>query len=163
MASFKKVISIALATGFGVGYLPLGPGTWGSLGMGFLCWWFLELPLNWYLAIAGAVFLIGVMTVPLADRHFFRMTKKESDNNQIVIDEFLGMMITLVPLLYFEKTWLGLGVGFILFRFFDIFKFGLARFFDNFKNQWGVMLDDLLAGAEAGLVLFIILWLVEFF
>ena len=160
MAHFKKTFAVSLATGFGVGYLPLAPGSWGSLVMAILCWWLLELPLGWYLALAGAIFLIGIGTVPFADKHLFQLTKKKSDNSQIVIDEFIGMMITLLPLFYFEKSIWWLCLGFFLFRAFDALKFGLAKLADELKNQWGVMLDDLLAGVHAAVAMFIIMWLV---
>lgn len=160
MSEFKRYLSLAAATGLGVGYLPLAPGTWSSAIMAVVCWWVLELSIAWYVAVAGAIFFIGLITVPLADGHFMVSTKKGSDNKQIIIDEYLGMMVTLIPLLYFEKIWLWLGVGLILFRLFDIYKFGLAKFFNKIQNQWGVMLDDFFAGLQAGLVLLIILWLV---
>jgi len=157
MPGFKKHFSLILATGFGLGFLPLAPGTWGSLLMGFLGWWLLELPLGWYLAVAGAVFLIGIITVSMTEAYFQPKTNKQWDNQSIVIDEWLGMMITLLPLLYFEKSWLWLGIGFILFRIFDIAKFGLAKLADGWKNQWGVMLDDFFAGVQAAIVLIILL------
>ncbi len=116
MSEFKRYLSLAAATGLGVGYLPLAPGTWGSAIMAVVCWWVLELSIGWYVAVASAIFFIGLITVPLADGHFMVSTKKGSDNKQIIIDEYLGMMVTLIPLLYFEKTWFWLGVGLILFR-----------------------------------------------
>lgn len=162
----KKVINflvLFLATGFGSGYLPLAPATWGSAVMMVAGFWLLKLPIGWYLTVAGALFLLGILIVPAADKHFRIKTSKEWDNRPIVIDEWVGMLITYLPLFYFEKTWLNILIGFILFRVFDVLKFGLARWSDKKKNKWGVMLDDLFAGVHAALGLFIVLWLIKLF
>ena len=160
MKRFQEIISLILATGFGLGYLPLMPGTWASAATAVVCWWLVEFPLGWFVALASTVFFIGIIVVSPADRYFSAATKKESDNRQIVIDELLGTMVALLPFFYFQKTWLGVLAGFLLFRLFDVAKFGLAKLFDRRHNRWGVMLDDVFAGVHAGLILSVILWLV---
>lgn len=160
MVKVKKFISIFFATGLGIGYLPLTPATWGSVLMSFICFWLLDLPIGLYLAVAGVFFIIGILVAPMADGYFRIKTGKEWDNKPVVIDEWVGQMITLLPLFYFEKTWLNILIGFILFRLFDVFKFGLARWADKKKNQWGVMLDDLFAGVHAAIFLTLVLLIV---
>jgi phosphatidylglycerophosphatase A len=159
MNKLIKFLSIFFATGFGTGYLPLTPATWGSAVMSFACFWLLDLPLGLYLAVAGAIFIIGILVVPFADGYFRMKTGKEWDNRPIVIDEWVGQMITFLPLFYFEKNLLNILIGFILFRLFDVFKFGLARWADKKKNQWGVTLDDCFAGVHAAVILILFLWL----
>lgn len=160
MNKLKIYLFLFFATGFGIGYLPLTPATWGSAVMSFVCFWLLDLPIGLYLTVAGAIFIIGILVVPMADGYFRIKTGKEWDNKPIVIDEWVGQMITFLPLFYFEKTWLNIFIGFILFRLFDVFKFGLARWADKKKNQWGVMLDDLFAGVHAAIFLTLVLLIV---
>jgi len=157
MGKISKLFSITLATGLGSGYLPLGPGTWGSLVMAVFCWWLFALHYSWYLLVLVLVFALGIMVVPAADAHFRVKTKKQWDNQTIVIDEWFGILVAYLPLLYFEITWWWMVAGFILFRFFDIFKFGIAKKTDHLKNKWGVMLDDFFAGLYAAIVLTILL------
>ncbi|MBU0597761.1 phosphatidylglycerophosphatase A [Patescibacteria group bacterium] len=160
----KKVIekiSIILATGFGSGYLPLGPGSWGAALMAVGCWWLLDLPLIWYLIIIIGFFFLGTGVSSIADRHLFKKTGQLHDNNQIVIDEWVGMMVTLLPLFFFERTLLNVIIGFLMFRIFDTVKFGLAKIADQWQNRWGVMLDDLFAGVYSAVFLFIVLWIMR--
>lgn len=152
--------AVRLATGFGSGYLPYG-GSWGSLVMLIACWWLLRLPLAWFGLIAAVLFFIGVSIADIADRHLVKRTGIAHDNNQVVIDEFVGMMITLLPLYIFPVTLLNLAIAFVVFRFFDALKFGLAKLADDLHNRWGVMLDDLVAGVHSGIALYVILLLVE--
>jgi len=163
MNKIKKYIILFLASGFGTGYLPFAPATWGSAVMVVAGWWLLDLPIILYLLIMIAIFLLGIIIVPTADFYFRPLLGKDWDNRPIVIDEWLGMLITYLPLFYYEKTWLNLFIGFVLFRFFDVIKFGLASRLNKIKNQWGVMLDDVFAGINSAIALFIILWLIERF
>ncbi|MFA5134367.1 MAG: phosphatidylglycerophosphatase A [Patescibacteria group bacterium] len=147
------------ATGFGSGYLPIAPGSWGSLVIAGAAWWLLKLPIVWYLALTAIIFTIGILVAGIADQHFRSRGGKDSDNGQIVIDEWAGQLITLLPLFYFEKSLLNIGIGFVLFRIFDVLKFGFAKYFDKRHDHWGVMLDDVFAGVHAGIFFFIALWM----
>jgi len=163
MNKIKTYIILFLSSGFGSGYLPFAPGTWGSAVMTVISWWLLNLSIVWYLTIAAAVFLLGILIVPEADSYWRPILGKDRDNRPIVIDEWLGMLITYLPLFYFGKSLFNLLIGFLLFRFFDVFKFGLALSANKIKNKWGIMFDDFFAGLYSALVLFIILGLVEYF
>lgn len=161
MPAIKNKIALALATGFGLGYLPIAPGSWGSLGMVLVAWWLLKLPIYGYLLIGLIILLIGGWSIRLADPLLAEKTKKSHDNKNIVIDEWLGQLITLLPLYYFKPTWLALAAGLFLFRAFDTAKFGLAKYFDKSTSYWGVILDDLFAGLHAALVFFLLLWVLH--
>ncbi|GAB3817767.1 hypothetical protein GCM10028895_14210 [Pontibacter rugosus] len=77
------------------------------------------------------------------------------DDKKVVIDEVAGMCISL---LFLPLTPVTLMVGLLLFRFFDIAKPLFIRKMENFKGGWGVMLDDVLAGVYANIVLQILLY-----
>ena len=143
-------IALAIAT-CGVGYLPLAPGTFGSLvGVGL----FLLLrakPLVVLVAIL-AVTLVGIWaatrTEELSDR---------KDPGKIVVDEVAGQLIALFPLTLFTR-WFTLAViiSFILFRFFDIVKPYPANRLQELNGGAGVMFDDLVAGVYGAIVVSII-------
>lgn len=159
--SSKEKLSVVLASGFGSGYLPIAPGSWGSLVIAAAAWWLLELPLIWYIVLVVVIFIIGVPTAGIADKYFRLRGGKEFDNGQIVIDEWAGQLITLLPLFYFDKSWLNIGIGFVLFRVFDVLKFGFAKYFDKQHDRWGVMLDDVFAGVHAAIFFSIALWIMN--
>jgi phosphatidylglycerophosphatase A len=72
------------------------------------------------------------------------------DDQRIVIDEVIGMFITM---LWLPLNWYTILIGFVLFRGFDIFKpFGI-RSFDRKKTNWAVIVDDMIAGVYANIVL----------
>jgi phosphatidylglycerophosphatase A len=159
MDKLIKKIKIALATGLGFGYGPLAPGSWGSAFMAVVCWWLLDLPLFYYLLFLGVILLLGLWSSKYADEFFSLRTKKDHDNKLIVIDEWVGTMVTMLPLYYFQKSWLTLAIGLFLFRAMDTAKFGLAKFFDNHHSRWGVMLDDFFAGLHATIIFSLALWI----
>lgn len=138
------------ATGFGLGYLPYAPGTFGSVvGAAFV--WLLK-DLTWlpYLATALTFAVFAAWISGFAD-----MILKTKDNQKIVIDEIAGMLVTmaLVPM-----TWRTLLAGFILFRLFDIWKpFPVRLIQDRVPGGWGVVGDDVLAGVYANFILQILI------
>ena len=145
----KKFILI-LATGFGVGYLSWMPGTFGS-GVGLLaCFFFQNLP----------PLLFGVTLVALIFLSSWVSTKAEilldeKDSQKIVIDEVVGMLVTLSFIPFSLKTAL---LGFILFRLFDIWKPYPVRWIqDRIPVGWGVVGDDVMAGIYAHLTLRLVL------
>jgi len=72
------------------------------------------------------------------------------DPSKVVIDEIIGVWITL---LFVPLTWQNILIGFVLFRVFDIWKPLGIRSLEAIKNGWGVMLDDVLAGIYANIIL----------
>jgi phosphatidylglycerophosphatase A len=145
-------VALAVATVLGVGYIPFAPGTFGSAA-GLLLWAVLpSAPLVQLVAIV-AVFVIGSWSGTLAERHFGRV-----DPGQVVIDEVLGMLITLF---LNPVGWIGAIGGFLLFRIADIIKPYPANRLERLHGGVGVMADDAMAAVYANLALRLALWLIR--
>jgi phosphatidylglycerophosphatase A len=137
------------ATGFGVGYSPLAPGTLGTL---------IAIPVYYFLSqIASPVYeitLIGFffLSVWISENSEAFFGKK--DDPRIVIDEMMGFLITM---LWVPKATVFIIIGFFLFRFFDILKpFPIRDLERRLKGGFGVVLDDVMAGVYANIILQII-------
>ena len=128
-----------LATGFGAGYLPKAPGTWGTLVALPIHLLLIRLaPANYALALAGML-VLGFFVAGSAEKIIDR-----ADPGMVVIDEIVGMLITLIGA---PHHWLPLAIGFCLFRFFDILKpFPIHLVDQRFHGGLGIMLDDVVAG-----------------
>lgn len=144
-----------LATWGGVGLIRAGSGTWGSaaaLPFAALVWG--TLPLPW---LTLSVATIGVFALGLwASAYVCR--SGEADSSVIVIDEVVGQWITFLPVMILGAavSWPLLLAGFVLFRVFDIWKPGPIGWLDRrVAGAWGVMIDDVAAGALAGAVLLV--------
>ena len=139
-----------VACGFGAGLAPVAPGTFGTL-VALPLWWLLQpLPLVAYL---GLVVVLAAVGVWLCDGAASRLGVH--DHPAIVWDEIVGYLVTMVAA---PAGWLPMLLGFVLFRAFDIVKPWPIRWFDRkVHGGLGIMLDDLVAGLFAALVLQIIL------
>jgi phosphatidylglycerophosphatase A len=130
------------------GLAPRAPGTWGS-AVACLLAPFLFLPLSpgWRVPVLALIFVAGSLAATRAERLLGR-----KDPPEVVIDELLGVWITLLP---FEKPGVGLiAAAFVLFRLFDIFKPWPVRASENWlPDGFGIMLDDALAALWALLCL----------
>ena len=151
-----------IASGLGTGYAPVAPGTAGSI-LGILIFYFfnftlerigirqaLILVLNLF-AITFVV-LVGVLSIKKVHQIW------EHDASKIVIDEVAGVWIAAfaIPL-----QWQYYLYALILFRFFDIAKPLFIRKLDSLPGDWSVMLDDVLAGVYASIVLQVGLYLTD--
>lgn len=144
-------------------------GTYGSLCSLPLCYlalWVTDGSTLYYSGIVVAVFIIGCWSIPdteewLGPVRDWKGKVKEHDQNQIVVDEVLGMLVACFPMIFVSphRLWLALTLAFVLFRFFDIVKVPPTRFFDRMSNAYGVMLDDVVAGIYSA----ILLWLAVIF
>lgn len=132
-------LKLIIATGFGFGYAPVASGTFGTL-VGIPIVFLLGGTHPWmYMAFTVALFYIGVICSDYAEEYFAK-----SDAGQIVIDEIVGYMVTMLMI---PVTLNSLVVGFFVFRFFDIVKPWPARSIDRADiGGKGVMLDDVIAG-----------------
>jgi phosphatidylglycerophosphatase A len=139
-------LAVAVATCGYVGFFPIAPGTAGSLAAlllyAFVRW--VGLP-AFEAATVLAVLAIGVWSSGLTER-----TLDQKDPGPIVIDEVLGMLITLM---WLPLSLGGVVAGFVLFRAFDIVKPYPAARMESLKGGMGVMLDDAVAGIYAQLAL----------
>ena len=144
-SSFRHPVHF-LAVGLGSGAAPVAPGTWGTLAaVPFY------LPLS---LLAPWGYLLFLLVTAVAGLYICGKTSRDwrvHDHAGIVWDEFVGFWITmfLVPL-----SWSSLVLGFLLFRWFDIWKPWPIRYLDrNLQGGAGIMVDDILAGILACLVL----------
>ena len=147
----RPLFALAIATVFGVGYAPAAPGTFGSVA-GLLLWLLLPgSPLVQGLTIV-VLFVAGSLAGNAAE-HYYGKT----DPRHVVIDEVMGMMITLflIPV--------GMGgalLGFLLFRATDVIKPWPANRLESLPGGWGVMADDAMAAVYANLALRLLMWIV---
>ena len=144
-----------VATFFGVGFLRPGPGTWGSLATTLL-WWLLasHLPHVLHLTVLGClIVLVTAVGIPAATLEARRCGRK--DPSHVVIDEVAGQLLTLLAC---PLQWKPLLAGFILFRGFDILKPPPIRRLEGLPEGYGIVIDDLAAGAYGLIVLQLLLW-----
>ena len=144
-----KYFILILATGFGVGFSPIAPGTLGTL---------VAIPIYYFLSnISSPIYeltLIGFFFLSVWISENAEISFGKKDDQRIVIDEIMGFLITT---LWVPKTILFIIIGFFLFRFFDIVKpYPIRRLEKKLKGGYGVVLDDVVAGIYANIVLQVI-------
>jgi len=150
-------LALSIAT-CGVGYLPLAPGTWGSLvGVGLFLLLVRVTPPNAFVAVV----LVAIVAFTGAGTWAATRTEQLSgrkDPGKVVVDEVAGQLIALFPLTLFTRwsSWAVI-VSFILFRFFDIVKPYPANRLQELNGGAGVMLDDLVAGVYGAVIVSILL------
>jgi phosphatidylglycerophosphatase A len=142
----RRAFAWTLATWFGCGRAPFAPGTMGALG---------ALPLYFAAAGAGRVGVVaaaivttfvGVWAAGAVARDL-----GTHDPQVVVIDEVAGMLITLIPV---ARASVGsIVLGFVLFRVLDAGKPGPIRWLERLPGGWGIVLDDVGAGAIAAVTL----------
>jgi len=141
-----KFLTKIIATFFGLGFAPIAPGTVASFGV-ILLYRFCLSSLSWpaFWGIFLFLFTSGVITSSLYSREL-----GQEDPRRIVIDEAAGQWLVLFQL---SPDWWLLIAAFLLFRLFDILKPFPIKKLEIFPSGWGIMLDDILAGLYAGIVL----------
>jgi phosphatidylglycerophosphatase A len=145
-------LALAIST-WGVGYLPVMPGTYGSLvAVGI----FLGLTRLATGNVLVAVVFVTILVVTFAGIWAGSRTEALSgrkDPGKVVVDEVAGQLISLFPLTLFAHwSTVAVIISFILFRFFDIVKPYPARRFEAFKGGLGIMCDDLVAGVYGAVI-----------
>ena len=147
-----KTLNTLFVTMFGLGKIPKIPGTFGSLATVILLYIFFHI-LNLSSNINIYIFLIIFIFSFFAVANHIK-NNENKDPKEIIIDEFIGQSI---PIYLYEishgteksadEAIIFYGICFILFRFFDIVKpFPVSYFDKNFKNSFGVIMDDVCAG-----------------
>ncbi len=147
----KPSLALFLATGGYIGLIPGAPGTYASLATTVIFYLILVLvgPVRPEIHVVAAVvvILVGIRSSAAASRQL-----QKEDPREIVIDEVAGQLIALFMVVQVSN----LVLGFLLFRLFDIWKPFPIRRLEHFKNGWGIMADDVLAGVYASLTLLIL-------
>ncbi|MBY8975754.1 phosphatidylglycerophosphatase A [Rhodobacteraceae bacterium NNCM2] len=151
----------AIVTFCYLGLIPFAPGTWGSVA---------AIPLGYLLHFIGGFPLLAVATCLLFALGLWASGRylqgRSEDPSEVVIDEVVGMLITLWPLSFgltmagaeaHVFPWPGWVIGLILFRFFDILKPPPIRWFDRPGALW-VMLDDVAAGVVSAILVYAAAW-----
>jgi phosphatidylglycerophosphatase A len=141
MDSLKGDSLKAIASLGGIGFLKPAPGTWGSAAV---------LPLAflppWVALLAAALFTaLGYWALT-------RLPEASADPGWVVVDEAAGQSLALAA----ATGWVGVLLAFALFRLFDITKPGPVGWADRQKGPFGVMADDVIAGAMAALVILLL-------
>ena len=144
-------LSVAVATALGVGYVPFAPGTFGSLA-GLVVFAGVRATGQPAVELAAivAVFFAGVWAATAAETHFGHI-----DPGPVVIDEVLGMLVTLTLM---PVSMTGVFVGFVLFRVFDVIKPPPCNRFEALPGGWGVMCDDFMAAVYAHVCVRVLAW-----
>ncbi len=145
----KRDLSWQIATVLGAGESPIASGTVGSFfGLGLV--YFFQPFIIPYLIVFIILFFAGVIASGKVED-----ASREKDPHVVVIDEFACIFPVFMGL---ERNWWIYLVGFILYRVFDIIKPPPARSLEALPGGWGIMLDDLVAGIYAHLILRVVLF-----
>jgi len=147
-----------LASCFGLGWLPVAPGTWGSLPpvivFALMCHFGTSTVVTSIvmaaLAVAGSVVCVKFASAAMA-------ATGQTDPREVVADEFAGQAVTFIPIgaIPGGQIWTTVLLGFLLFRLFDIAKPWPIRKLEKLPRGWGILADDLLAGVYAWLTLLV--------
>ena len=156
-----------LTSCFGLGRLPVAPGTWGSIPpavvFGILCQFGASAVI---VSIVMAAFVVAASFVCIKFAPAAIAATGKNDPGEVVADEVAGQAVTLlsVPLamtadITTGQIWAIAGAGFLIFRVFDIAKPGPIRKLEKLPQGYGILADDLLAGVFGAVVLHISVWL----
>jgi len=160
----ERPVSTLLATGLGIGMIPVAPGTWGSLeglALGYVAMRTLfphvgpAAAFLYSCIIGGAIAVFGAIVAGRAEA-----LSGAHDPGAIVVDEIAGQILAFAPASFMmagrasgaTPWWLVFGVPFGLFRLFDIWKPGPIRRLQDLPGGWGIMADDVAAGILAGAI-----------
>jgi len=147
--NLRSKIALQIATFFGTGYLPKAPGTWGTLAALPFAFFFMHLDPVIYMVLTFVLLIIGIFACDVVEK-----SRNSHDDSELVIDEVVGLLITMT---WLPITWQSFVLGFLLFRLLDIWKpFPIQLFDKRIKGGLGVMLDDVAAGLIANFVLQIV-------
>src|SRR5215203_6620514 len=136
----------AISTCLGIGYIQKGAGTVAAL-VGCIAWYLIQVGgVNTWGSLAFILILLvaGIWSAGVVEKEWGH------DSNKVVVDELLGMCISLFLL---PVTWEYIALSFLLFRFFDILKPLYIRKAESLPGGWGVMADDILAGIYSNIML----------
>ena len=154
-SSFKERLVLVVGTAFGLGLAPVAPGSFAALlgvAIHALIYFFAPKPL--------ALPLLSLALVVFCALHFWLNDAaakywEDTDSGNFVLDEVAGYLVTAIIALPLDQP-VVMSAGFLLFRVIDIIKVPPARYIDrNIHTAMGVILDDLIAGAYAAILLWV--------
>ena len=139
-----------IATLGGLGLFPIAPGTLGSIVS-----WVIFIILSHYINMTFLTIAFIFLAIFICEQASKDLVEK--DHKSIVLDELVGIWVAMIPVLYISSTQQEriayAVIALILFRFFDILKpFPISYFDKRFKNGFGIVIDDIVAGIFAGLL-----------
>jgi len=155
----SKALAVkVVSSGFGLGYLPVAPGTWASAAAATLYWMFRCCPGAPGLLPVASLCMISAVTGIVIGREAEEAYGRR-DPGHFVLDEMAGCWLTC--LLFWWRTPLATAVAaFVAFRVFDIAKPFPIRRLEKLPHGWGVMSDDLVAGLYAAATLWVVCYAV---
>ena len=146
----KNKVALVIATWFGCGYFPVGPGTAGSLAavvIAVALHHYLGLQAYWFGLMAILLLIPGIWASTIAAN-----VSGRKDPGLVVVDEVIGQWITFSGATVLN--WKSVAAAFILFRALDIWKPAPARHLESLPGGTGIVMDDVMAGIYGALVLF---------
>ena len=147
--NLKKPYDFIASLG-GIGLIPLAPGTFGSIFA-----WFVFVIMSHFVDMLIYTICIVFVAIWVCEKASVNLIQK--DHKSIVIDELAGMWVALVPVIYFASDQLERIIyaclALVFFRVFDILKpFPISYFDRKYKNGFGIVLDDIIAGIFSGIL-----------
>ena len=161
-----KKINLIFVTFVGMGYIKIAPGTFASLFTSIIFFYLFRFYISIEHFLILCLTMIFVFTYSLYAIKTIENEFEQKDARQIVIDEVIGQSIPILfieYIAYLQTQSFGADLylyvaSFFLFRFFDILKPFPIRYFDkNYKNSFGIMFDDVLAGVYTSIVLLLLM------
>ena len=155
MTRFKNAAAFTIATWFGCGYFPWGPGTAGSLTALAIAWL-----MNFYVGATASNFgeMAGLITLPaMWAADVAARVSARKDPQCVVVDEVAGQWLALAGA--WRLNWISWVTALVLFRLFDIWKPPPVRQLEKLRGGVGIVADDLMAGIYAAIVLYVAGWL----
>ncbi len=149
--NLKEKILLFSATGFGSGYLPKIPGTWGTcvaVVIYIALFYIIKLSNVWLILLSILTSIYGIYAANYGEKYF-----KKLDPGQVVIDEIAGYFITM---LFVPVNWINIILGFFIFRILDILKPPPAYKLQKLHGGLGIMIDDIIVGFYGMIILLLL-------
>ena len=151
--TLKEAFILLLSSWFGVGRLPLAPGTWGTLGAVPLV-----LIISYFGPIPAVISLAVIIPLAVWTSDISQKVLGKDDPPEVVIDEVAGYFVAVFLLPF---SWWSFILGFILFRIFDVLKpFPIRKIHKKVKGGIGICLDDIVAGVYANVCIKFVIWVI---
>ena len=142
-----------IVTVFFLGKVSAAPGTLASLATALFFYIFLQ-KISIYLIIG---LILSIFILALVSVSTYTKELKQKDKSEIVIDEVIGQLISLTPIIWYreniESIFILIFTSVTLFRFFDILKPQPIKYFDKINKAWAVIFDDCVAGLISAIAL----------